>query len=120
MNNEMTQQERLAVCLWLAKWCGLWSPHIVGDAVALAHEKGSDMPRFFDPFTNPAQRMELVERAAMNGLGPTLEDTYCAAFDSEVRQYKIPHNNTPAGVRAATLEAIALATGFDGDSHEAR
>lgn len=108
--NESRQQ---AIALHLARVMGL---RITEGRNALFFEDREThygYPAEWEPRHDRAQCMEVIEWAAVNGYGPTQEDTYCAAFNDQVKQFKASHDNTPAGVRAAALEAIALATGFE-------
>lgn len=67
----------------------------------------------FNPATDDAQFGRLVVWAAQNGMGPTIEDTYCAAFDNEVVHYKVAHDSTTDSIRAAAVVAVCRALGWE-------
>jgi len=107
----MTKEQSIA--LHLARVMGKWCPRIENDAVALAYKAGTDMPRSFAPHTNLSQWAECVLWAAGNGLEPLIMRTTASAWsDAEMKEISV--DSVAAGdIQAATLEAIARATGWE-------
>lgn len=120
MTNRNASREQ-AIALWLAKVMGLWHPRISGDKVAVAYAPGTDAKPYFDPHHDRAQWAEVIEWSAMNGyyIGIDSGEACAAPYNGDGAvecgtEKMVSHDNTPAGVRAATLEAICLATGWTG------
>ena len=74
------------------------------------------VPAHFNPHHDRAQWAECVEWAAVNGMEVAVrlgDATAWSTPDPVCDEFEIKHDNTPEGIRAAALEAIALATGFE-------
>lgn len=78
-------------------------------AVLLCYDDGGK--QMWWPENNLHQWAECVLWAAMNGHTLTLQKDLVTADFGDA--YANPADNTPSGIQAATLEAIARATGFD-------
>ncbi len=103
--------KQTSIALHLARVMGLWSPHISGPYVRLAYDPGKHMPRIFDPHDDLSQWAECVLWAAGNGLEPLIMRTTASAWsDAEMKEISV---DAADGIQAATLEAIARATGWE-------
>lgn len=72
-------------------------------------------PGVFDPFTNPAQRMEVEDLAVMKGIAIEKGVACIVAYDIELQPHTSGHDGTPADLARATLYAVARATGYEGE-----
>lgn len=100
--------------LFLARKVEKYPASILDSVVWLAYPLDTWMQ--YRPHTDDAQFGRLVVWAAMHGMGPTIEDTYCSAFDDQVEQYKVAHDATPDSIRAAAVVAICRALGWEGEA----
>ena len=113
----LTAAQRLSVNLHLAKWMGLET--LVTDKYIGVPTSDGKLNQYinciFDPFGSlclyRAQWSDVVVRAAMNGFRPYIDDLDAGMTDSE--DYDVVHDNTDAQIRAATMVAIAMATGWE-------
>ena len=62
----------------------------------------------FRPHTDRAQFADVVIWAAMEGMGPHINDKF-----AEAGYFAKYHDSTPSGIMAATVEAIARAAGWE-------
>lgn len=96
--------------LWLAQKMGLPDVEQMGDFVWFA---GPDDCQAFTPHTNKAQWADVLLWAAKNGHMPSLGEKAVATSKREPLPIEIAvrHDNTDAGIMAATITAICRAAG---------
>ncbi|MEN6642186.1 MAG: hypothetical protein ABFE08_07050, partial [Armatimonadia bacterium] len=107
----------VSIALHLAKVIGLRDVETGKDRCGpvVLYTTSRDLARIFDPRHDRAQCMEVIEWAAVNGLEPDLSQGIVRVWPTG-KDYPcaVENDNTPEGVRAAALEAVARATGWPG------
>lgn len=89
-----------------------------GDCLFVAEPDGCDGD-LFNPASDPAQFGRMVVWAALNGLEPMLAKRHAfAGLVGTSSDYTQAHDSTEAGIMAATVVAIARATGYEEPTHE--
>lgn len=107
-----------AISLHLAKVMGLRELNFAGGIIQYVGNDYRGLKNYaaWHPHHDRAQWAECVEWAIANSTHIGTDNLQeVSTWNREKGMWEhVEHNNTPEGIRAATLEAIALATGWEG------
>lgn len=103
----ITTEQRLSICKFLAE--KMKRPYIQ----RYIDFDGDDNHRKFNPFADPAQRMEVIDAAASNGIVVMMGMRGAAAGGGDMPLFEVSHNNTQESRAEAVLVAIAKAWGWE-------
>lgn len=113
----ITNSQRLSICKFLAEKMGVQSNKENSEGFPLCNGvyMGGETYDVFNPFTNPAQRMEVIDAAWADGLQVTnwTHEPLISCEVGGVVGYTIRHNNTPESRAEAVLVAISRAWGHE-------
>ncbi len=102
--------KQTSIALHLARVMG--KPlHQIGDQLLMLSDDGDPRPTAWSPHESLSQWAECVLWAASNGMEPMIMRTIASAWsDAEMKEISV---DSADDIKAATLEAIARATGWE-------
>lgn len=111
----ISNEQRLSICKFLAEKIGKEKVCTLSERVSFA-VKDSYRREVFNPFTNQAQRMEVIDAAVADKLNVDMHHHDMSVIfpkDDGLHIVSERHDNTPESRAEAVLVAIAKAWGYE-------